>query len=165
MPIRPATEADLPAILAIYNHAIATSTAIWIDTPVDLADRRAWFLLRQSQGYPVLVAEEGGAVLGYASFGDFRPYEGFRATVEHSVYLAGDARGRGLGTALVEALFPLARACGKRIMVGAVDATNEPRSSCTAGSASAMSAACREWARSSVARSTWCCCRRNWSEA
>lgn len=126
MPIRPATEADLPAILAIYNRAIATSTAIWIDTPVDLADRRAWFLLRQSQGYPVLVAEEGGAVLGYASFGDFRPYEGFRATVEHSVYLAERARGRGLGTALVEALFPLARACGKRIMVGAVDATNEP---------------------------------------
>jgi phosphinothricin acetyltransferase len=124
MPIRPAIEADLPAILAIYNHSIATSTAIWIDTPVDLADRRAWFLLRQSQGYPVLVVEEDGAVLGYASFGDFRPYEGFRATVEHSVYLAGDARGRGLGTALVEALFPLARACGKRIMVGAVDATN-----------------------------------------
>jgi phosphinothricin acetyltransferase len=122
--IRPASEADLPGILAIYNDAVAHSTAIWNETPVDLENRRAWLRERRAKGFPVLVAEEDGAVVGYASFGDFRPFEGYRITCEHSVYVAEGARRRGIGGALVAALIAEARRQGKESMVGAIDGTN-----------------------------------------
>lgn len=124
MPIRAATEADLPAITAIFNEVIATSTAIYADDPFTPEDRAAWFAARRAAGYPVLVAQEGDEVLGLASFGDFRPWPGYRHTVEHSVHVRADARGRGLGTALVSALFEPARALGKHVMIAGVDAAN-----------------------------------------
>lgn len=124
--IRQATVDDLPAILDIYNDALLNSTAIWMDHPADLDNRRAWFDLRAAQGYPILVSDIGGTATGYASFGDFRPFDGYRIAVEHSVYLATDARGRGLGSALLTALFPIARSLGKERMIGAVDAGNGP---------------------------------------
>lgn len=125
--IRPAFEADLPAILEIYNDAVLNSTAIWIETTADLDNRRAWLVSRKAAGFPVLVAEggpEGGAVVGYGSFGEFRAYEGFRYTVEHSVYVTEEAQGRGVGKMLLKALIEEARGMGKRVMVGAIDASN-----------------------------------------
>lgn len=124
MILREAHEDDLPGILAIYNDAVLTTTAIWNDTPVDLANRRAWLKDRRDRGFPVLVAAEGAEVLGYASFGDFRPFEGYRISVEHSVYVAQPARGRGLGRVLVEALFAPARALGKKVMIGGITGGN-----------------------------------------
>jgi phosphinothricin acetyltransferase len=121
--IRPATEADLPAILAIYNDAVANTTAVWNDTPVDVANRKAWFDGRVVQGYPVLVAEEDG-VVGYGSFGDFRAFSGYRFTVEHSVYVAENGRRRGVASALMEALTERARALGKHVMIGGIAADN-----------------------------------------
>ncbi len=70
--VRPATEADLPAILAIYNDAVLNTTAIWREEPFDLENRRAWFQDREASRYPVLLAEEDGAMVGFGSFGDFR---------------------------------------------------------------------------------------------
>ncbi|MGL4199570.1 MAG: GNAT family N-acetyltransferase, partial [Allorhizobium sp.] len=67
--IRDATEADLPAILEIYNHAVAETTAIWNETLVDLDNRKAWFELRRTRGFPILVAEIDGRIAGYASYG------------------------------------------------------------------------------------------------
>lgn len=122
--IRSATEADLPAILTIYNHAVAHTTAIWNETPSDLEGRRAWLRERQGRGFPILIADDAGQVVGYASFGDFRPFEGYRITCEHSVYVAQGARRRGMGTALVAALIEEARKLGKQAMVGAIDAAN-----------------------------------------
>jgi L-amino acid N-acyltransferase YncA len=124
--IRPATEADLGAILAIYNDAVAKTTAIWNDQPVDLANRRAWFYARASQSFPILVAEEDSAVVGYGSFGDFRPFEGYRFTVEHSVYVAEGVRRRGIASSLLAALEERARALGKHVMVAGIAADNEP---------------------------------------
>ena len=123
--IRPATEPDLDAILAIYNDAVARTTAIWNDQPVDLANRRAWFHARTAQGYPVLVAEEDGLTVGYGSFGDFRPFEGYRFTVEHSVYVAEGVRRRGIASALLASLEERARTMGKHVMVGGIAADNE----------------------------------------
>jgi len=125
MMLRDAVDADLPGILAIYNYAVLNSTAIWNDTPTDLSGRLGWLRDRQAKAYPVIVAEEAGEVLGYASFGDFRPFEGFRISVEHSVYVAEYAQGRGLGRRLVEALFEPARALGKKVMIGGITAGNE----------------------------------------
>lgn len=122
--VRSATEADLPGILAIYNDAVLNTTASWNETPVVLDERRAWLALRHAQGYPVLVAELGDVLAGYASFGDFRPFDAYRWTVEHSVYVAAGLQRRGLGRALLEALFPLAQNLGKRVMIGGIDAAN-----------------------------------------
>ena len=123
--VRDAVQADLPAIRDIYNDAVLNTTAIWNEQPVDLANRQAWYDARQSQHYPILVAvDEAGEVLGYASFGDWRPFEGFRRTVEHSVYIRADQRGHGLGPLLMIALIERARACGKHVMVAAIESGN-----------------------------------------
>lgn len=122
--LRDALPDDLPDLLAIYNDAVLNTTAIWNETPVDLANRQAWFELRAAQGYPILVAVDDSGVLGYASFGDWRPFEGFRYTVEHSVYVRGDQRGKGLGPVLMEALIERARAGGKHVMVAAIESGN-----------------------------------------
>ena len=122
--IRPAARTDLPAILAIYNDAVVNSTAIWNWSPVDLANREAWFDARAAQGYPILVADLGTGAVAYASFGDWRPFDGYRHTVEHSVYVAGEARGIGLGLTLLDGLVEEARRLGKHVMLGGIDATN-----------------------------------------
>ena len=124
--IRDANAADLPQILAIFNEVVATSTAIYRDDPTTLEERAQWFAARRQSGFPVLVCEREGAVLGFSSFGDFRgAFPGYRHTIEHSVHVRADARGRGLGSALVEALFPRAEALDMHVMIGAIDASNE----------------------------------------
>ncbi len=71
--VRDAVEQDIPAVLAIYNEVIATSTAVYIDEPTTLEERHAWWRARTDAGYPVLVARDESGVTGFASFGDFRP--------------------------------------------------------------------------------------------
>jgi L-amino acid N-acyltransferase len=124
--VRAATESDLPSILAIYNEVIATSTAVYALEPATLDERRAWFTSR-AMGFPVVVAADlGGDVLGFASFADWRgAWPGYRYTVEHSAHVRNDVRGRGIGRALVESLFPLALGLGKHVMIGGIDAANE----------------------------------------
>lgn len=122
--LRDATESDLPAILAIYNHAVAETTAIWNEILVDLDNRKAWYDLRQARGFPILVAEVEGRIAGYASYGDWRPFDGFRQSVEHSVYVEKDHYGRGLGKALMSALIERAKAGNIHVMVAAIEAGN-----------------------------------------
>ena len=122
--IRSATEADLPAILAIYNEAILNQTSIWNDVPVDLADRHAWWQTRVAQNYPVLVGQVGEAVCAYASFSDFRPFQGYRYTVEHSIYVTPSMQRRGIGRMLLERLIADAKGLGKHVMVGGIAADN-----------------------------------------
>lgn len=125
MTIEDATATDLPAILAIYNDAVEHTTAIWNETLVDLDNRRAWLAERQGQGFPVLVAHDAaGEVLGYASYGTWRSIEGFRHTVEHSLYVRSDQRGQGLGPLLMQALIERAKAAGLHVMVAAIEAQN-----------------------------------------
>ncbi|ESG20712.1 putative acetyltransferase, partial [Salmonella enterica subsp. enterica serovar Meleagridis] len=69
--------ADCAAITEIYNHAVLHTAAIWNDRTVDTDNRLAWYEARQLLGYPVLVSEENGVVTGYASFGDWRSFDGF----------------------------------------------------------------------------------------
>ncbi len=124
MQIRDAELADIAGITPIYNDAVAHTTAIWNETLVDDRNRQDWLAARRQSGYPVLVAVAGGKVLGYASFGDWRAFDGYRHTVEHSVYVHKDHRGEGLGLALMEALIERARVLGKHVMVAGIDASN-----------------------------------------
>jgi L-amino acid N-acyltransferase YncA len=121
MRIRDATNADLPAILAIYNDVVTNTTAIYDQRPSTLDERQAWFDGRGSHGLPVLVAELDRAVVGFSSFGEWRSRWGYRYTVEHSVHVRADCRGRGVGRALIEALFPRAAALGMHMMIGHID--------------------------------------------
>jgi phosphinothricin acetyltransferase len=122
--VRDAGEGDLPGILAIYNDAVVNTTAIWNDVIVDLENRRQWWRARTEAGFPILVAVEGDKVLGYASFGPFRPFDGYRQTVEHSVYVATAARRRGVARTLMQQLERRARAAGMHVMLGGIAGDN-----------------------------------------
>jgi len=125
MEVREARVDDLPGLLAIYNEVIATSTAIYTEQPATLDDRVAWWNARVAQGYPVLVATDSSGVIGFASFGDFRAWPGYRFTVEHSVHVRADRRGSGVGTALMRVLLAKAAGLGKHVMIAGVDADNQ----------------------------------------
>ena len=124
MELRDAERADLPQILAIFNEVVANSTAIYFHAPVELANREAWFDARKAAGYPVTVAVDGGEVIGFGSFGDWRFSPGYAWTVEHTVHVRADRRRTGVGRAIVEDLVERARAMGKHVMLGGVDADN-----------------------------------------
>jgi L-amino acid N-acyltransferase YncA len=124
MQVRDATEADLPAILSIINEATLNTTAVWGIAPTTLEARRSWWKDRIDAGFPVLVAGEGDSVLGFASYGAFRPWEGYKHTVEHSVYVDAAARGKGVGRTLLVALIEHADNAGKHVMVAGIDASN-----------------------------------------
>lgn len=125
MHIRDAHAGDIEGILAIYNDAVSNTLAIWNEKTVDAANRAAWLAERQRAGYPVLVAiDAADSVAGYASFGDWRAFEGFRHTVEHSVYVRPDCRGAGIGLALMVELIARARGIGKHVMVAGIEARN-----------------------------------------
>lgn len=125
MQIRDAEDRDLEGITTIYNDAVEQTTAIWNETTIDVENRRAWLADRRKAGYPVLVAvSDDDKVLGYASFGDWRAWDGYRHTVEHSVYVRSDQRGAGIGKALMEALIGRAQDIGKHVMVAGIEAGN-----------------------------------------
>ncbi|MFI9505469.1 GNAT family N-acetyltransferase [Nocardia sp. NPDC052566] len=123
--IRDANEADLPAILAIHNANIATSTAIWDLEQVGIEERQAWFAARTTAGMPVLVADIEGEVAGYASYGPWRPKAGYRYTVENSVYVDERFHRRGVATALLTELLARARGAGSvHAMIAGIESTN-----------------------------------------
>jgi phosphinothricin acetyltransferase len=124
MLIRDALSADFDEITAIYNEVLTSSTAIYNDRPATREDRIAWWRSRVEQGYPVLVAVDGDRIAGFASFGDFRSWPGYRFTVEGTVHIHAEERGKGVGTLLLKALIVQAKLAGKHIMIAGVDAEN-----------------------------------------
>jgi phosphinothricin acetyltransferase len=129
--IRDAVVADMPALRAIYNDLVPTTTVAWTEVPETLRQRQAWFRRQQRDGFPVLVAAlDGGAgeVIGFAAYGSFRGagrWPGYRLTVEHTIHVREDHWGGGTGRRLLEALVERARAAGLHVMVGAVDGAND----------------------------------------
>lgn len=125
MRIRPAAVRDAEIIAEIYNDAVLNTTAIWNDKTVDVVNRIKWMSDRHDAGFPVIVAvDEADTVLGYASYGDWRPWDGYRHTVEHSVYVHKAARGGGTGTMLMQALIGLAKDQDKHVMVAGIESEN-----------------------------------------
>jgi len=122
--LRDATEVDLERILEITNHAIAHTTAIWSLASTTLDERAAWFRVRRERGFPVVVAVDAERVVGFASYGEFRPREGYRHSVEHSLYVDAELRGRGIGAMLLANVVERARVAGLHAMIGAIDADN-----------------------------------------
>ena len=124
MLIRDATDADLDAILEIHNDAILNSPAIWDVETVDRAEREQWLHERTSVGHPVLVVEDDGAVVGYATYAPWRWKYGYRNTVEDSIYLAASHQGRGIGRTLLTQLIDHARTAGHHVMLADIESSN-----------------------------------------
>jgi phosphinothricin acetyltransferase len=122
--IRDAREDDLESMLAIYNDVLATSTSIFSDIHRTPQEQTKWFDDRRSQSWPVLVACRDGTLLGYASYGPFRTWPGYRHTVENSIYLTPSARGQGIGTVLLEALLQRAQAQRLHAVIAGIDGDN-----------------------------------------
>ncbi|MXN90351.1 GNAT family N-acetyltransferase [Flavobacterium sp. Sd200] len=123
--ILPAATHHLPGILDIVNHAILHTTAVYDYDPKTPADIETWLNDKQAAQWPVIVAELNGEVLGYASYGTFRFKEGFKYTVEHSVYVSNQHTGMGIGYKLMEELITIAKKKGLHTMIGCIDADNK----------------------------------------
>jgi phosphinothricin acetyltransferase len=93
--------------------------------PHSLEMRKAWFESRQREGYPVFVAEEEGRLVGFSSYGPFRAWAAYQFTIENSVYVAADQRGKGVGKLLLAPLIGSAAQKGMHAMVAGIDASND----------------------------------------
>lgn len=125
--VRDATEADLPAIAALYGREVLTGTATFELDPPSLAEMTARFEAVRAKGLPWLVAEADGAFAGYAYASPFRPRPAYRYGVEGSIYVEETARGHGVGCLLLTTLIERVRAMGLRHVIGAISdsATSE----------------------------------------
>jgi len=111
--------------LAILNEAIANSTALYDYKPRTMATMDIWFDGKLKGNYPVIGAvDESGRLLGFATYGMFRERPAYKYTVEHSVYVERDCRGRGVGRMLLEALIGRARSQNYHVLIGGIDADN-----------------------------------------
>jgi phosphinothricin acetyltransferase len=123
--IRLAEPGDAEPLRAIRNDVIEHTTAMWTTHLLSPADGQAWLddnLTRRS----AYVAEAGGQVIGFANWAPWRPKDGYRHTVEDSVYLVPGQQGRGLGTALLRTLITAARQSGAHVMMASIEAANTP---------------------------------------
>ena len=122
--IRSAIIDDLPGILDIYNHAILHTTSVYSEYPHTYEMRLAWYNDRISSGFPVFVAEIGGQIAGFSTFGHFRVWPCYRYTVEHSVYVHIDHRGKGISKLLLHPLVNRAREMNLHAMIAGIDGEN-----------------------------------------
>lgn len=122
--IRPASHADLPAILAIYNEVIANTTAAYVYEPHTLDMRTKWFNDLKAGGWPVIVSDNDGTIMGFGCIGVFRSKPGYKYTGEHTVYVHADHRGKGVGHALLSALIEEAKLLELRTLIGGIDSAN-----------------------------------------
>lgn len=113
------------AILDIFNEAIVTSTALYDYKPRAPESMVGWFATKQANGFPVIgLEDEAGTLLGFASYGTFRAWPAYKYSVEHSIYVHKDHRGKGLGRTLLTAIVEAAQARQVHTLIGGIDATN-----------------------------------------
>lgn len=116
----------LEAIRAIFNEAIENSTALYEYEPRSVAFMEDWWAAKQKGPYPVLGAiNEQGILMGFATYGPFRPHPGYKYTVEHSIYVETRFRGQGLGRQFLQRLLTTAQAQGFHTLIGVIDADNQ----------------------------------------
>lgn len=124
--IRPARSTDAAAVAALWNPWITGTAITFNPDPKSPQDIAAMIAARQGAGHAFALAEAAGALLGFATYAQFRSGAGYGRCMEHSIILAPEARGRGAGRALMQAIEAQARAAGAHQMIGGVSAENPP---------------------------------------
>ena len=123
--IRPAEINDVGEILEIVNHEILNSTVIYDYEERTFEQQLKWFEQKKASRMPVIVADDGNRVLGFGTYGIFRPWAAYQYSAEHSIYVRKDHRASGIGQKLMANLIELARLNGFHTMIAGVDGTNE----------------------------------------
>src|SRR5262249_4606620 len=118
--LRPATRTDVDAVTAIYAHAVRHGTASYELEPPSRVDMAVRYSTLHEAGYPYIVAEDEGRVVGYAYAGPFRPPPAYRCIVEDSIYIAPEAQGRGLGRRLLTQLIAESEMLGFRQILAVI---------------------------------------------
>jgi phosphinothricin acetyltransferase len=123
--LKPCTEKQLPEILEIFNEAILTSTALYDYKLRTLEFMKVWYSDKMTHNFPIIGAfDNQGELLGFSTFGTFRPHSGYKYTVEHSVYVRSDKRGLGLGRILLKEIIKQAEKLNFHALVGVIDGLN-----------------------------------------
>ncbi|WP_413602440.1 N-acetyltransferase family protein [Curtobacterium sp. Curtsp57] len=122
--VRDCEPRDLDVVHALHVDAVLHTTAIWQDAPNPRSWFDTWLSDRRAAGLPVFVAEVDGEVAGYVTYGPFRPHDGYRHTVEHSVYVLPAFRGRGIASVLMRALVAHARQRDLHVMMAGICSAN-----------------------------------------
>jgi L-amino acid N-acyltransferase YncA len=123
MIVRAATEADAAALAEIYGDAVLNGFGTFEEEPPSAADMDSRRRAVQDKGLPYLVAEIDGRVLGFAYAGPFRPRAAYRYTLEDSVYVSPDAKGKGVGRAVLSAVIAACEALGVRQLMAVIGDT------------------------------------------
>jgi phosphinothricin acetyltransferase len=116
---------DTEAILDIINHNILHSTSLYDYSVRSFEQQKAILEEKIQKGFPVIVAENKGEVLGFGMYSEFRFREAYQFTVEHSVYVADNQLGKGIGKLLLSELIVLAKAQKLHTMIGVIDSENQ----------------------------------------
>jgi len=123
--IRHAVDNDLQEILDIYNDAILNTTAVFQYEVHTIEMRKEWFAQKQKDRFPVFVAVEDNVVVGFSTFGPFRAWQGYKYSVEHSIYVEKNQRGKGIGKMLLQPLIDEARKMNMHTIIAGIDADNK----------------------------------------
>lgn len=123
--VRKAIENDLPQILDIYNDAIINTTAVFQYDVHTMEMRKEWFAQKQKDGFPIFVAVEDNTVVGFSTFGLFRAWQGYKYSVEHSIYVEKNQRGKGIGKMLLKPLIDEAKKMNMHTIIAGIDADNK----------------------------------------
>ncbi len=124
MVIRAATRSDVPAILEIMNYEILNSTVLYEYESRTIHQQLEWFDEKQSENWPVIVAELNGTVAGFGTYGPFRQRAAYSKSIEHSVYVHKGFRGKTIGNALMVELIQLAKSERFHTMIAGIDSSN-----------------------------------------
>lgn len=123
--IKPCTEKQLPEILIIFNDAILNSTALYDYKPRTMDNMALWYDVKLKGNYPITgVFDKEDNLLGFGSYGSFRAWPAYKYTVEHSIYIKSDQRGKGLGKILLREVIKMATLQDYHILVGGIDSAN-----------------------------------------
>ena len=122
--VRTATENDIQPMLDIYNEVIKNSTAVFQYDPHTLDMRKEWFAKKREENHPVFIAEEN-EVVGFSTFGQFRNWQAYKYSVENSVYVKADQRGKGIGKLLLKPLIDAAKELELHTIIAGIVADNE----------------------------------------
>jgi L-amino acid N-acyltransferase YncA len=115
----------LEAIRAIFNDAIVNTTALYDYEPRSVEVMQAWFAVKEEKKLPVIgVLDDDGTLMGFGSYGPFRPHAAYQFSIEHSIYVDARFRGRGLGRRILQRLIEKAREQRYHMMIGVIDAEN-----------------------------------------